>query len=163
LNSKYSYVTIPAMDKNTGKQLYEIAFLATPSLVEGEVLDFLQKIKNEAQSLGALIEDEGTIEKIRLSYPIKKQTEANFGNFKFTLENEKIETLNSKIKSDPKILRLICVKSVRAPQRQISTKPFRQTPFEIKPVQGWSAPNEKEEPAANVEEIDKKLEEILGK
>ena len=149
------------MDKITEKQLYEIAFLATPSLVESEALDFLQKIKNEAQSLGALIEDEGTIEKIRLSYPIKKQLEANFGNFKFTLESEKIETLNLKIKSDSKILRLICVKTVRALQRQISTKPFSspqtfftpKTPREIK----------KEEPATNVEEIDKKLEEILGK
>jgi len=149
------------MDKNTEKQLYEIAFLATPSLVEGEALDFLQKIKNEAQSLGALIENEGTMEKIRLSYPIKKQLEANFGNFKFTLENEKIETLNSKIKSDSKILRLICVKTFRASQRQISTKPFSypktffapKTPKEIK----------KDEPMANIEEIDKKLEEILGK
>lgn len=149
------------MEQEGKKQLYEIGFLAVPSLMEEEARDFHQKIKNEAQGLGALIEDEGRIEKIRLNYPIKKQLEAHLGSFKFTIDPEKIYAFNSKIKTENQILRSICVKTVRPQQRQISTKPFTapqtffapQTPKEIK----------KEKPAASIEEIDKKLEEIFGK
>ncbi|MEK7560238.1 MAG: 30S ribosomal protein S6 [Patescibacteria group bacterium] len=152
------------MAEDSKKQLYEIGFLGHPSLLEEEAKDFHQKIKNEAQKLGALIEDEGRIEKIRLSFPIKKQLEAHLGNFKFELEPGKIEEFNSNIKAENKILRFICIKTLRFQQRQISTKPFRQ-PTEIKPLPNWSAvaPLPKETPAANIEEIDKKLEEILGK
>lgn len=151
------------MEQESQKQLYEIVYLISPSLMEGEALDFHQKIKNEAQSLGAIMEEEGKTEKIRLSYPIKKQLEAHLGSFKFVLDPTKIQELNSKVKAENQMLRLICVKTVRPQQRQIITKPFRQVP-EIKPAQNWSpASIEKETPAISVEEIDKKLEEILGK
>ena len=156
------------MEQDAKKQLYEIVFLANPSMLEEEARDFHQKLKNEATALGALIEDEGRTEKIHLSYPIKKQMEANLGSFKFTMDPSKTDKLNSKIKSDNQILRLLCVKTVRPPERQISTKPFAapqtffasRTPKEIKKA---VRPASEEEPAANVEEIDKKLEEILGK
>lgn len=152
------------MEQENKKQLYEISFLANPSMLEDEAKDFHQKIKNEAQGLGALIEDEGRIEKTRLSYPIKKHLEANFGNFKFTLDPAKIDELNLKIKAENQILRVLCVKTERAPQRQINTKPFKPATFtEIKPTHSWSASDGKKELAANIEEIDKKLEEILGK
>lgn len=149
------------MEQESKKQLYEMAFLANPSMLEEEAKDFHQKTKNQALGFGALIEDEGRIEKIRLSYPIKKQLEANLGSFKFILDPAKIDELNSKIKAENQILRVLCLKTIKPPQRQISTKPFvapqtffaTQTPKEIK----------KEEPAISVEEIDKKLEEILGK
>lgn len=152
------------MDQEAKKQLYEMAFLANPSMLEEEAKDFHQKTKNQALGFGALIEDEGRIEKIRLSYPIKKQLEANLGSFKFILDPAKIDELNSKIKAENQILRVLCLKTIKPPQRQISTKPFRPTSFtEIKPAQGWSTSGGKEEPAVSIEEIDKKLEEILGK
>lgn len=149
------------MEQDVKKQLYEIGFLAISSLMEEEARDFHQKIKNEAQEFGALVEDEGGIEKIRLSYPIKKHLEAHLGSFKFILDPAKIDKFNSKLKAETQILRYLCVKTVRPQQYQISTKPFStpqtflspQIPKEIK----------KEEPAISVEEIDKKLEEILGK
>lgn len=149
------------MEQESKKQLYEIGYLIAPSMLEEEARDFHQKIKNEAQGLGGLIEDEGRVEKIRLSYPIKKQTEAYLGNFKFTMESAKIDEFNLKIKTEKNILRFLCVKTVRPQQRKINTRPFSapqtflapQTPKEIKLG----------EPTANIEEIDKKLEEILGK
>ena len=151
------------MEQESKKQLYEVAFLANPSFLEDEARDFHQKIKSEALGIGALVEDEGKIEKIRLGYPIKKHGEAHLGSFKFTADQSKIKELNLKIDSNEQILRFLCVKAVRPPQRQISTKPFRQATAEIKPPQTWSENIRKEEPAASVEEIDKKLEEILGK
>ena len=149
------------MEIDVKKQLYEIVFLANPSMLEEEAKDFHQKIKNEATALGALIEDEGRIEKIHLSYPIKKQLEANLGSFKFTMNPSQTDKLNLKIKSYDKILRLLCVKTVRPQERQISTKPFTAPQTFITPQ--TQRETIKEEPAASVEEIDKKLEEILGK
>lgn len=149
------------MEQDWKKQLYEISYLATPSLTEEKAQDFHQKIKNESLGLGALIEDEGRIEKIRLSYPIKKLSEAYLGNLKLMLDPEKTNELDLKIKENTQILRILRVKTTRPRQKQISTKPFSVTPKFISP----QIPKEikKEEPAANIEEIDKRLEEILGK
>lgn len=160
LNLKFSRATIPPMEQESKKQLYEMGYLAIPSFTEGEAQDFHQKIKNEVQSFGALIEDEGRIEKIRLSYPIKKLGEAYLGNLKFVLNPEKTNGLDSKIKEKTQILRILRTKTVRPQQKQINTKPFSMAPTFISPSQKEI---KKEEPAANIEEIDKRLEEILGK
>ena len=47
------------MDKD--KQLYEIAYLITPSMSEEEAQNFHQTVKNEAQGMGALIDEEGRV------------------------------------------------------------------------------------------------------
>ena len=145
------------MDKD--KQLYEIAYLIAPSMSEEEAQNFHQTIKNEAQGMGALIDDEGRVEKKRLRYPIEKSLEAYLAYFRFTLESEKINDLDLRLKNDKNILRHLAIKTKRQIQKTFSTRPFKATS---------EKPNEtltpKEEiPAANIEEIDKKLEEILGK
>ncbi len=144
------------MDKD--KQLYEIAYLIAPSMSEEEAQNFHQTIKNEAQGMGALLDDEGRVEKKRLRYPINKNIEAYLAYFRFTLESGKISELNSRIKNDKNILRHLAVKTKRHIQKTFSTRPFK--PSE-KPKEIFT--QKEETPAANIEEIDKKLEEILGK
>ncbi len=144
------------MDSDT--QLYELGYIVSPSLTEEEARDFHQKIKNETQGLGALIDEEGSIEKRRLSYPIKKVREAYFGHFKFMLIPEKLAELKNKIQF-PHILRALFIKTKRPPQREISTRPVKMSePATIKRTEQTDSA-----PPVSVEEIDKKLEEILGK
>lgn len=145
------------MDKD--KQLYEIAYLIAPSMNEEDAQNFHQTIKNEAQGMGALIDDEGRVEKRRLRYPIKKNIEAYLAYFRFTLENEKINELNERLKNDKNILRHLTIKTRRYIQKTFSTRPFK--PMAEKPQETITP--KVEVPAANIEEIDKKLEEILGK
>jgi|SRR3989344_3495898 len=145
------------MDKD--KQLYEIAYLITSSMSEEEAQNFHQIIKNEAQGMGALIDDEGRVEKKKLCYPIRKNLDAYLAYFRFTLENEKINELDSRIKNDKNILRHLTIKTRRYVQKTFSTRPFKPISEKSKEI---LMPKE-EIPAANIEEIDKKLEEILGK
>src|SRR3989344_5119042 len=153
LNLKYRYVKLTPMDKD--KQLYEIAYLIAPSMSEEEAQNFHQTVKNEAQGIGALIDDEGRVEKKRLRHLINKNTEAYLAYFRFTLESEKINDLEPKIKANKNILRHLTIKTKRHIQKAFSTSPFK--PAE-KPKDTLT-PKE-ETPAANIEEIDKKLEEI---
>ncbi len=142
------------------KQLYEVAYLITPSFTEEEAQNFHQTIKNEVQSLGGLIDEEGGVAKRRLSYAIKKMREAYLASCRFHLDPQKIKTLETKMEV-PTILRFIMIKTKRLPQRHISTRPFKATLSPENTVDASLTP--KETPAANIAEIDKKLEEILGK
>ena len=156
------------MDSDT--QLYELGFTLSPSLTEEEAKEFHQKIKSEAQELGALIDEEGSIEKRRLSYPIKKVREAYFGFFKFILSPEKLADLKLKMNT-PSVLRCLFIKTKRAPQRQISTRPMKMADTSLNQTETSEYKQtviKTQEaidiaPPINIEEIDKKLEEILGK
>ena len=142
------------------KQLYEVAYLIAPSFTEEEAQNFHQTIKNEVQSLGGLIDEEGRVEKRRLSYAIKKMREAYLASCRFQLDPQKIEALETKMKIST-VLRFLVIKTKRLPQRSTSARPFGKI---TSPENKYTAPEiSKEAPAANVEEIDKKLEEILGK
>ena len=153
------------MDKN--QKLYEITFLVSPSYSEEEAQAFQQSLKNEVKSLGGLVDDEGGVLKRRLSYPIKKMSEAHVASFRFLLASEEIHELETKL-TVPQILRFLIVHTKRQPPRVARTPRIGKIIPE-RPVLEYnikSAPEAKQsvlEPAANIEEIDKKLEEILGK
>ena len=151
-------------------QLYELGFTISPSLTEEEAKEFHQKIKGEAQVLGAFIDEEGSIEKRRLSYPIKKVREAYFGFFKFIFSPQKFADLKTKM-NVPNVLRFLLIKTRRAPQRQISTRPMKMADATLNQTENseYQQTVKKTQksidiaPPVNIEEIDKKLEEILGK
>lgn len=161
------------------RQLYEIACLTSPAYPEEEARAFQQSLKNEVQGLSGFIDPaaggEGGVTKRRLSHPIKKMTEAYLSSFRFLLSAEKISELKSKL-NVPQVLRFILVHTKPQPIR--TYRPQGNTVHERKPE---AAPQISEEPAspkqmppeqprltdgqatADIEEIDKRLEEILGK
>lgn len=149
-----------SMDKDN--KLYEIAYLISPALSEAEALDFHQKIKNEALQLGGIIDHEGDIKKRRLSYSINKMIEAHLAYFRVILPKESADKLKISLKRD-EILRSLFVQTRRNPVRTFHPKPASKSTTEeiastnIEPI--LSEP----ENQAKMEEIDKKLEEILGK
>lgn len=156
------------MDKD--QKLYEITYLVSPAYSEEEAQAFQQSLKNEVKNLGGLIDDEGGILKRRLSYPIKKMPEAYVASFRFLLASEKISELETKL-AVPQVLRFLIVHTKRQPPR-VARAPRIGKIIPERPVLEYNiksapqAPETKQpvlEPAANIEEIDKKLEEILGK
>jgi small subunit ribosomal protein S6 len=120
---------------------YQLAYLLSPELKKEEI----EKIKKD---LTSFFEKEGILDKIEeplkrtLFYPIKKKTEAFLGTIYFYLEPEKIKELEKELKKEEKILRYLIV-SEKAPKK-------------VK-VEGKIKKPEKVE----LEEIEKKLEEIL--
>ncbi|MCH7883057.1 30S ribosomal protein S6 [Patescibacteria group bacterium] len=84
-----------------------------------------------------------------LSYPIQKKTEAYWGWLKFMAKPEVVTSIKENLKARPEILRFMLV---RAKKEELIEQPLRKR---RRPV----ASPEKQ---AKIEEIDKKLEEILG-
>ena len=120
---------------------YQLAYLLSPELKKEEI----EKIKKD---LASFFEKEGILDKVEeplkrtLFYPIKKKTEAFLGTIYFYLEPQKIKELEKELKKEEKILRYLIV-SEKAPKK-------------VK-VEGKIKKPEKVE----LEEIEKKLEEIL--
>ena len=173
MKAKIAYANIVPMDKDTLQHssgqanLYEVAYLVSPAYSEEEAQNFQQTLKNLVQSSGGLIDQEGGVEKRRLAYPIKKMREAHLGSFRFLLSAEKIAEFDGKLKTSKEILRHLIVHTKRQPPRTIRTQVIRPQLVidepEISTKKPEAKPVEVKEPASDIAEIDKKLEEILGK
>lgn len=139
---------------------YEIAYLLSPSISEEEVL-------THAEKLNALIEEQkGTVKhfqeprKHKLSYPIQKERNAYFGWSTFRLAPDAVTQLKKKLNEYPHVLRYLIVEEetrLRAPVFRTPTRPMSQKSPTI-PREA-----EKGDEKLDLEALDKKLEEILGK
>lgn len=141
---------------------YELAYLLPPSLSEEEVL-------TQAGKLTALIEEsKGMIRKVEeskkryLAYPVKKQTSAYFGWTTFAVAPEFASRLEKKLRGQEQILRYMLVE-----EEEVTTRPFmlRTIPSRPQPIRPRPIPREapKADEKLDLEALDKKLEEILGK
>ncbi len=150
-----------SIDMSVDPKNYELAYLLSSSLSEEGVL-------TEAGKLTKIIEEsQGTIRHVEspyrreLSYPVKKMATAYFGWITFGLNPDRLPELKKKLKAEENLLRHLLV------EEEIGTRP--QIAF---PLPGRSAlprpraPLRKpKQPAErlDLEALDKKLEEILGK
>ena len=144
---------------------YELAYVLSPAIAEENVLA-------EAARFGTLIEDaHGMVKrteapkKRRLAYPIKKQANGYFGWTTFTMAPAGIAGLDKKVKEEKNLLRHLIV------EEEIETRiPFvrpigaRRAPAPQKSLLAPApAPKAMPEEKLDLEALDKKLEEILGK
>jgi len=137
---------------------YELAYLLSPSIAEEEVLTHVGKINALTE------ESEGTIrraeepKKRKLAYPIKKESWAYFGWTTFSLLPETIITLDKKLKENKLILRYL------VSEEEIETRPQSLRIMQPRPLSSRRvAPRQKPAEKLDLEALDKKLEEILGK
>ncbi len=146
------------MERNPKK--YEIAYILSSSIAEEAVVEQTQKI-------AALIETEkGTIshseipQKRRLAYPIGKEGNGYFGWMKFTALPDAIAALEKKLKTATSLLRHLIVEDT------IPVQQFGRIPRPAAPPPAAAVPPKREEETderLDLEALDKKLEEILGK
>ena len=128
-------------------KLYEFTYLINPDISKEDINSLQEIIKSFIK------EEEGSIVRINpplkknLAYPIKKKKEAFLVDLTFDLNPDKLDGLNKKIKSEKRIIRYLLFK------KKLSKKKLK--------VRATRKP----QPKAKVElkEIEKKLEEILGK
>jgi len=145
-----------------GKKQYEISFLARNEGDKDEVMKALAAIDAE-------ILVDGKYSEIRLAYPVKKQTVAYFGYVYFSVEAEKIATLDSKLKFYDGILRFLIITppprkpAPRAERRSEDASTSEAPAQKAEETVKEEAPvvEEKVEEAVNDELLDQKLDEIL--
>lgn len=123
---------------------YQLAYLISPQLSKEEIKKVEEEIKELFKKEEGIIDRVETPLKRSLFYPIKKFKEAFLGSCYFFLEPEKIKVLEKKLKEKKEILRFLIV-SEKAPKKiPILKKLEKPKKVELK-------------------ELEKKLEEILGR
>ncbi len=132
-------------------QHYDLSYLISPQTEEAKVKELHQKILEDLQKEGAVLDRVQDPNKISLAYPVQKQKEAYFAWLRFFLKKEKTAALNSKLSSEPALLRFVLVKKEKEKE-----KPRRQKTKALKTKESWPK-REKVELA----EVEKKLDEIL--
>ncbi len=143
---------------NMGKdnKKYEIGFLAKE---EG----FKDKLVKLVGDFGGEIIDSGDLSRIKLAYPIKKETSAFFGYFYFSIQPEAVKKISENLKLNSEILRHIIISTpvIQQAIQSVSKRPRRAFSPEI-PTAASAVPKKpKAQPILSNEALEKKLEEIL--
>jgi len=142
---------------------YEVAYLLAPSMIEEEALAHAGKLSVLIESEGGAIRHLETPKKRKLMYAIKKQNTAYFAWTVFAAAPEAVIRFNKKISVVPEVLRHMIV------EHEVETRKPYIRPLMPRAAAGASAPRaipreeQKPEEKLDLEALDKRLEEILGK
>jgi len=150
-------------------QNYELTFLVSSELSEEEINKITEEISSFLQKEnGAITQLEKPVPKT-LAYSINKQKEAYLVVLTFYLEPEKIKNLNQKLKGIKKILRFTVI--TKRPEKKFPASkggqestvkesvPKKFTASSLEAVKEKDGRRQDEK----LKEIEKKLDEILGK
>lgn len=144
-------------------QLYEIGLLIKPGLSEAEASAELGNVRLEIEKHSGILERTTDPKLRKLSYPIKKISQAYFAALQFSVSPASITEIEKTVSSHPHVLRCLVLSWTRAPAETVLRKPMRTRTQE--PVTSLLSPARAKEPVEKVDEkeLDKKLDEILGK
>lgn len=134
--------------KDSGKKLYEIAYILIDPATENAIADLLSQYK-------AVISYKSSPADIKLAYPIKKHSSAFFGYAQFELEPENVQKVKESIRLNQSILRFLIIVKLKVKKAVSSGK----KPEIRKYVKIEAAPAPKS--VLTNEALEEKLEEIL--
>jgi len=141
---------------------YELAYIFSPSVSEGEVLTYAGKINTLVEEAKGVIKRAEEPKKRLLAYPVKKQKSGYFGWITFSLAPSELKILQKKIMGHSWLLRcLLTEEEVEKYPALIRPLPSRRIAPKVRPLA--KREETKPEEKLDLEALDKKLEEILGK
>ncbi len=132
-------------------KLYELTYLILPDVSEEDLKSVQEKINSLIQTEGGVLA-EG-------NYPVKKEG-GYLVTLNFNLEPDRVSSLEKKLKSESKIIRYMILVKKLEKKIFISNKPPRLVKPPSDKILQDKIPTEKTKVELN--EIEKKLEEILG-
>lgn len=138
------------MEKET--KMYEIGYLLSPLISEENLDEEISALRKLIEDKQGFIMNENRARSQNLAYPVKGFNSAYFGWIKFAVSPEVLPEI--KISGD-KIIRFLIIKTIKetAVPRLIKKIVKKKISFE----------RPKEKLGIKPEEIDKKIEELLGK
>ncbi|MEK7119933.1 MAG: 30S ribosomal protein S6 [Patescibacteria group bacterium] len=162
------------MDSDDKQKIYELAFLANPSLPEEELLALVEKVRNWAKETGCEIIKEGAMQKRKLGYSVGKFQSAFLISLLMKGPSSAPEILDKKIIVENSILRHLFVnytqkeldqleqgRTIRTRREPVLSS--AQTTITSSAPTKEATPKEEAMDKESLKEIDKRLEEILGK
>lgn len=140
---------------------YEIAYILSPSLVEEEVLTFAGKVSALIEEQKGVIKHLQEPKRHKLAYAVNKERNAYFGWTTFRLSPQSVAALEKKLKLETTIMRYLIIEE----ETRLKAPVFRTPTAKPGAAKMPSVPREaeKSEEKLDLEALDKKLEEILGK
>jgi ribosomal protein S6 len=139
-----------SMDKESDPKLYELSYLAK-AVDEPAAYEWATSVSAAIEKNRGIIASQNQPVRRILSYPVKKEIEAWFGWIKFMAKPEAVATIKETLKDSKEIIRLAVF--------QTGKDGFMERPRRRRRLIRPAIPQKE----TNVEEIDKKLEEMLGK
>ncbi len=137
------------------KQNYELNYIVSGQLPEETVSKISQKINGFIEQKQGLITDSQLAQKITLAYKIKGETMAWLQNTSFSIETSGLPELEKELRETKEIMRFLAL-------RKDSQKPMVIRRRRVKPKTAETTTAKPEAASkADLEEIEKKLEEIL--
>lgn len=161
------------MEKET--QLYEIGYLLNSASKDEEILSFSENLRNFIVGKNGLIVSAGSPKRQPLSYRIKGEDAAVFNWIKFTLRTELLKNVREYFDKLPTVLRFLVVKTKEDSARKTSPKIKPASILKTETAPSDSLPKNDSAQTSEVktgkiptegaekdEDIDKKIEELLG-
>lgn len=145
-------------------ELYEVGLLIKPELSEVEASAELGNVRSIIEKHNSIVESTTDPKLRKLSYPIQKHSQAYFAALRFSSSPATINGIEQEIKSNTHVLRHLVLSWTHTPTRSILR---RRTPVPRPDIVHGTTPitRSEDKPAEKVDEqeLDKKLDEILGK
>ena len=154
------------MEEVTSKKQYELAYHLMPEFDESELPAKVAEIQKIITQNGGAILKSQEPKKKHLSYPIKLKNYANFGVMEFEALAENIESINTQMKMQTDILRYLLIQGYGEGKVLRSLVPSKRRARPAKQgevVEPTSQPIRAKEESAKPEEIEKQLEDVIGK
>jgi small subunit ribosomal protein S6 len=138
--------------------MYELTYIVNSNLSEEEVAAQTDKVRSFINELAGEVKNEKLGEKRRLAYPIKKHGYGYYVTIEFNIEPQNVIELDKKIKLQSNVLRhlLITKEIIKETHRRIVLPRVAKEKIGLAP-----RPEGHPEEKVKIEELDKKLEEIL--
>lgn len=149
---------------------YEINLLISPNFTEDEISTFITKMEADLQKYGKIVSDKKA-ERKKLAYSVEKQIEAwfYFLQLRPEIQNKKemLDSIEKLLKEEKEIIRFLIIKKdtkkTEAPAKPQRTRPHKEEKIEeIVPTEETGVEEKPKKQKVQLEEIDKKLNEMLG-
>lgn len=156
------------------QKMYELAYFIAPLQKEKTVFTATDKIKNSVNRIGEIHKEE-PVRKRQLAYPIRHNRYGYFGMMQFYAEPKKINEINKELFLDKDLLKHLIIEVDKKQLAQAQKTPISvsvqekmkklmdESKIEESIFKTESAAAQKEEQKIGLEDLDKKLEEILNK
>lgn len=148
---------------------YEINLLISPNFTEEEISTFIAKMEADLQKYGKIVSDKKA-ERKKLAYGVENQIEAwlYFLQLRPEVENKKamLDSVEKLLKEEKDVIRYLIIKKdtkkTEAPAKPQRTRLHKEEKAEEAAIEEVATEEKPKKQKAQLEEIDEKLNEMLG-
>jgi len=151
---------------------YELLYIVSNSYTADELKPINEKISSLIKEQGGKITKEESLGKNKLAYPIKQLSHGYYQLYEFDLVKENLLNLNTALKLNKELVRFLIVKkkvkteAALREEKALQEKLAKKKEKEIEKIKKGKEEDKekpkKEKGKVSLEDLDKKLDEILG-